>query len=343
MSLSKGIGRYNPWHPEEMATRQVEPVYFNGDIPRMAGREPNQYRVVLAKKRPLMAEASNVVYTPLGMAWVKGTLQRKYSFQEVGPRHVLLQPFAASKRLSAATILQAQTPCTYGDWMSEHVASLARAKEIGIVEPLLLPGTWQRKPYVKRDLAALGIQSEPVDENIRIDRAVVINKTRAGHYWTVEEVEAVMREMKIYPQPVTKGSAVYLSRFGEKGEGPQRQINNDVTEAAMAAAGVRVVRTKDCDQEAFKALSIDAETVFFDHGSAGYNLMYWQTSRVVELFAPNYWESAFLFLADCLGIHDYSLWQIPPDASVAELTSRINRLRARTIQAGSFRAPSTTL
>lgn len=326
-TLSQRLGRYEDWAAEEQVVDQADAVPFAGDIPHSAGDEHNQYRLVLRKPPPLVAAARQVVYTDRGMAWLSGVLHRRFCFQEVGLRDLVTRPGAVAKTYARASILQGQTPATYGDWMSEHVASLARAKQRdALVEPLLIPGWWLRKPYVRRDLAALGIRAEAVDASVGIERAVVINKTRRGHYWTREEVQAVMTEMNIRPRDARPGTSIYLSRFGEKGEGPQRQINNAVTEAALASRGVKVVRTRGCTPEDYIALAGDAETVFADHGSAGYNLMYWKTRRVVEFFPPDYWDSAFLFLAQCLDIDDYHLWRVAPTTTVAEMTDRIDRL-----------------
>ncbi len=327
--FAKKAGRFRDWNPGERRTLRAEPVVFRGDIPSMAGQEFNQYRLVLEHRPPLITEAAGVVYTARGMAWIDGVLERRFSFQEVGLRHILEGPGAPRRVYPAASILQSQTPCTYGDWVSEHLAALALAvTNAKIVEPLLLPGWWFAKPYVQRDLATLGIRAEPVDATVRIAQAQVVNKTRHGHYWIRDEVDAVVAAMHIERRPCEPGSALYLSRKGEKGEGPKRTINNDLTEAAMERAGVKVVRTVGLDRAAYIALAGNAETVFADHGSASYNMMYWQSRRFVELFAPDYWESAFLFLADCLGIHDYHLLKIDPQGTVEPLAARIEALRA---------------
>lgn len=270
-----------------------------------------------------------MTYTELGIAWVGGRLERRYSFQEVGFRHVLEKPGRPAKFYERATVLQSSTPWTYGDWMSEHISSLAlvlhRRRE-DLIEPLLLPKRWFDKPYVQRDLATLNIRAEAVSGPVGIARATVINKTRFGHYWTPEEVAAVMSQMAIRPIECSVGSGLYLSREGERGEGPSRRINNEVTEAAMAAAGVRVVRTVGMKQEDFATLAASAETLFFDHGSAFYNMMSWKTRRVVELFSPDYWDASFLFFSDSLGIHDYHTWQIDSATTVEALTRRITTL-----------------
>ena len=197
------------------------------------------------------------------------------------------------------------------------------------MEPLLLPISWFSKSYVQRDLAVMGLLAEGVDLPILIKNATVINKTRHSHFWVKSEVDAVMNVMGIERSACDAGSALYLSRKGQYSEGPQRQIANDLTEEAMHSAGVKVVRTSGLGPEDYRQLAPLAETLFFDHGSAGDNMIFWQTRRVVELFgpAPNYWDPSFLFLADCLGIRDYHLWEISPQESVANLTGRIQALR----------------
>ena len=331
MKMARVTGRYADWRPGENEAHQADAVIFRGDIPPMAGREMNQYRLVLDKPRRLITTAQNVTYTERGMSWVGGRLERRYSFQEIGPRHVWEKPGPTTNVYLRASILQSQTPCTYGDWVSEHLAALALVLAQGaLVEPLLLPSWWLDKPYVRRDLAVLGVTAEAVRSPVEIQSATVINKTRVGHYWNSSEALAVVSAMKIQPRPCRPRTAIYLSRKGEKGEGPKRQIHNDVTEAAMEAAGVLVVRTVGKTPEQYIALAESAETLFADHGSASYNMMYWETRRMVELFPPDYWDSAFLFLADGLGIHDYHLWQIDDETTVCGLTQRIQVLMSHT-------------
>lgn len=325
--LSMMMGRYAAWTPEERRMRQAEPVWFSGDIPPMAGHEMNQYRVVYSIPRPLITHADGVMYSAEGMAWVRGCLQARYSFHEAGLKQILQKPRRPQAIFQRAGILQSQTPKTYGDWVSEHAASIARAivtKQL--VEPLLIPGHWFSKPYVQRDLNLLGVKAHGVTDPVFINNATIINKTRNSHHWTAEEAGALMTAMKIVPKPCKSGSALYLSRKGEKGEGPRREIRNDITEAAMEAAGVLVVRTAGRTREEYMALAEHAETVFADHGSASYNMMYWQTRRMVEFFTPNYWDPAFLFLFDALGRRDYHLWRIDDQTTVAGLTQRIRAL-----------------
>lgn len=331
ISLARAIGRYAEWSEAERRIVQAEPLFFHGDLPPMAGAELNQRRVVYAEPRPLITHAAGIVYTNRGMAWQGGRLERRYSFQEIGFRQIWERTRRATKHYGAASILQSQTPCTYGDWVSEHVAALAQAslgKEL--VEPLLLPSWWLQKPYVKRDLAVLGIRAEAVGSPVLIEQATVVNKTRSSHYWTREEVQAVMAAMNIHPAACHPGTALYLSRKGERSEGPKkRQVDNDVVESAMEQAGVKVVRTAGRTLEEYRLLAPWAETVFADHGSAMYNMMHWQTRRVVELFSPDYWDSSFLFFADALGISDYHLYQIDGSTKVRALTERVEDLSRR--------------
>ena len=332
--LAKLTGRLNDWDVGERSTKQTDIVSFNGDIPPGAGSERNQRRLVLANPPPLICRARNVLYTSSGMAWVGGSLERRYSFQEVGARHVIEKPRRTTRKVAVASILQSETPFTYGDWMSEHVAALAQALLAGsLVEPLLLPPRWFAKPYVQRDLAVMGIRSQSVEATLLIEEATVINKRRHSHFWARPEVDAVMAAMRFVRRPCLPGSALYLSRKGQHAEGQQRSVDNEVTEPAMEACGVEVVRTSGLGPDDYVKLADHAETLFFDHGSAGDNLMHWQTRRVVELFRPhpNYWDPSFLFLSDCLAIRDYNLWQITPETTVADLARRINELRSRPI------------
>jgi hypothetical protein len=57
-------------------------------------------------------------------------------------------------------------------------------------------------------------------------------------------------------------------------------------------------------------------------------MLNWQPRRIVEFFPPDYWDSAFLFLAESLGIHDYHLWQIDAATSIDALAQRAATLMA---------------
>ena len=110
------------------------------------------------------------------------------------------------------------------------------------------------------------------------------------------------------------------------GRGAKRELNNAVVEIAMRAAGVRVVRTLGLAQADYLALTDSAESLFADHGSAIYNMMFWQTRRVVELFSPEYWDASFLCFAAALGINDYHVWQINAATSAESVQRRIDSL-----------------
>jgi len=327
IALAKMLGRYAYWGRQEDRMEQAQEVWFQGDCPRSTGLQHFVRRVIYTHPHPVITHAEKLTYTPSGMAWVNGRLERRYSFRDPSLRDIWLPVGRAKKKYEQATILQSQTPCTYGDWMSEHVCSLARALAAGgVVEPLfLIPEKWFIKPYVKRDLELLGVRAEGVRETVWIRHATVLNKTRSGHHWVPEEAQAVLRALKIDPPECKPGSALYLSRFDEKGEGPRREIRNTITEAAMAAAGVRIVRTAGRTLEEYKQLAAEAETVFADHGAACYNMIYWRPSRMVEFFPPDYWDPSFLFLADSLGIRDYHLWRIDEKTTVEGLTRRIEQ------------------
>jgi capsular polysaccharide biosynthesis protein len=324
--IAEQLGYYQDWSQDERRFSQREAVNFSGEIPPMAGNEFNQYRLKYDVPRNVIGHASNVIYTAKGMAWVNGRLIRRLSFQETNLQHLLDRPSQPTRRLERGTILQAQTPKTFGDWMSEHVSSLSIAlNQLGTLDPLILPSHWLAKPYVQRDLERLGIEAIAIDEPIEITKVTVLNKTRPGHYWTDEEALNLRLALKVTPRPARPGSAVYLSRLGEKGEGPQRQMNNVLIEEAMKAAGVAIIRTSGRSLEEYMAAAATAETVFADHGSAIYNLIYWQTRRVVELHSPEYWDGSFLMFADGLGIHDYHVWMVGE-------TTTVNALRDRTMQ-----------
>lgn len=317
------------WPCEGRVVVRREAVRFHGDIPPGAGTEHAQRRLVFEPEPPNQVEIARLTYTHRGMGWIDGHLDRRACFEEIGPRHLLDLPGAPRFVFDEATVLQSQTPRTYGDWCSEHLPSLSRAViDKTLVEPLLLPAWWLQRPYVQRDLAVLGIRAESVTSTVLIRTATVLQKVRPGHYWGLHEAEKVRHALRIAPQPSRPGSAIYLSRKGERGEGLVRAIDNDLVEDAMHTAGVTVARTARRTQASFAALASEADTVFFDHGSALYNMLAWRPRRIVELYSPEYWDSSFLFFSHSLSLSDYHVWQIDGTTSVASLVERIERLRA---------------
>jgi hypothetical protein len=329
LKAAEVLGRYKPLTPEETRLVQKEAVPFVGDIPLNAGGQLNQYRVEFETPRRLTAKVENLLYTPKGMTWLNGVLVQKYCVQEPSTKDVLGRPsFRSISSIPFGTIIQAETPYTYGDWVSEHLVTLSLA--LPIVEPLLMPQHLMNKSYIQRDLRALNIEAISVNTSVLVKSATVLSKPRPGHYWRDEEVPAYRAAFNIHPCSPKVGSLLYLSREGEKSESQDRQYPNLEVANIVRSLGGKVVVTQKTTYEEYCALAIDAETVIADHGGAMFNLLNWNTKNVIELFSDNWWTNCFLFLSKPLGVSNYALVNIDRfDAAVftKRLTSLIEQFQ----------------
>jgi len=305
--LATILQKYQPFTSSEKCCIQKEAVSFVGDLPSCAGNEYNQYRVEFKTPRPREEEVKNLLYTPGGMGWLKGTLYEKYSLQAPALKDLLNQPnLKDAIAISEGTVVQVQTPFTYGDWVSEHLMCLASAMPLRA--PLLLPKHLMDKSYVRRDLKKMGIEAIAVERPVLIRRAIVVHKTRPSHYVTHQEVEAFRRTFRLQPVQPRQGSILYLSRLGVKSESPATQGQNDRTfpcEMAievMQAMGAKIVYTKSTTFEEYCGLASEAETVVVDFGASLFNLLMWNTKKVIVLFTDDWWDGFFLFLSQALGI-----------------------------------------
>ena len=110
---------------------------FSGDIPRGAGLEKSQGKLEYRLPREPQ-EVHDLLYTPRGMAWKDGVLHRRYSLQEPALRDLYERPIEKpTVILPEGILVQAETPYTYGDWVSEHLCTLATAMPMTM--PLLMP------------------------------------------------------------------------------------------------------------------------------------------------------------------------------------------------------------
>ena len=100
---------------------------------------------------------------------------------------------------------------------------------------------------------------------------------------------------------------VYLSRYGEESEVAQRTHPNLAIEELVKARGGRVLRAAETDLADYLSAAQDAETVLLDHGSAGYNMIYWCPRRVIEFASDAWWMNSVLMFADAMGVNDYTI------------------------------------
>ena len=315
------LGRYRPMRADEMAYSVHDAVPFKGDIPQRSGGVHSQQRLSFREQRPALEAVENLIVTPLGGGWKDGTLYERYSSCRPGLR-MLAGPPKPITEVDSGYFIQSEHTDTFGDWMSEYLSPLSHLESID--GPVYLPRAMADKPYVKRDAERLNINFVGVEGALLIRNAQVVRQRRCIRYWRHDDVTALRKLIAANPEAPAPGSLVYLSRHGEASEVANRTHPNLLIEALVRRRGGVVLRTSQASYEDYLNAASEAETVLFDHGSAGYNMVYWRSRRVIELVSDAWWMNSFLFFADALGIRDYSL--ICSDrGSPDDVASRIER------------------
>lgn len=312
------LGRYVQFTRSQNELIQTEFLDFKGDIPVCAGDIEGQYRLEYKLQRDLQETVANIIYTSAGVAWHDGRVFQRYCLREPSIKEILLKPKIYSiKLIEQGTLVQVQTPVTYGDWVSEHLMCLVRVKYL--LPPLLLPEHLMARSYVRRDLERLGIKAEAVSETVMVKKALVVHKTRHSHYLTQEEVDAYRFRMDINPPAPEPGSVLYLSRKNVIGDAFQRSYPSELIEEILVTIGVTVVDTCVATLGDYQALANKAETVICDFGSAYLNLLEWNTKNLIVLYTDEWWDSCSLFLGRALGLKNIIYRRITNDMSHGEL------------------------
>ncbi len=297
-------GRYQPFDAGAGKIVDCGDVYFSGDIPVRAGDVNMQTCLCFASPPPLFEEVEDLVVTPEGAGWKGGMLYEKYSASKPGLRALWRRP-KPQQTIPEAYFVQSEHTDTFGDWMSEYLAPLARIGDISA--PVLLPRSLAARPYVGRDSARLGVRFTSVEAPVRIEKAKVVRQSKVIRYWTAPDAVALRDFLSIKSIEPKPGSIVYLSRRGESSEVAVRSHPNLVLEDVVRERGGLVLRTAEASLDDYLAAANSAETVIFDHGSAGYNMIYWRPKRVIEIVSDAWWMNAFLFFADAIGNEDYRI------------------------------------
>lgn len=312
-------GKYKPLSQEEQAFEIGDPVPFKGDIPVNAGAERCQRRLSFRHARPLVEEVDGLVVTDAGAGWKDGCLYERYSSCRPGLR-MLLGDNRPRREVPSGYFVQSEHVDTFGDWMAEYLSPLSHLGKVSA--PVLLPQALAQKPYVRRDIARLGLDVIGIDAPILIRKAMVVQQQRCIRYWRPEDVRALRAFLKAGPVAPAPGSILYLSRHGEASEVADRTHPNEAIESAVRQRGGVVLRTADTSFEDYLQAAASAETVLFDHGSAAYNMIYWRPRRVIEFVSDDWWMNSFLFLADAAGVHDYTIICTDRGAQ-GEITKRV--------------------
>lgn len=298
-------GRYRPIPRDEKAITLAETVTFKGDAPQwIEGGAMEQGRLEFCIPRPDFENVDNLVVTPKGAGWKDGVLYQRYCASEPGLR-MMLDPHKPEANVDEGYFIQSAHNDTYGDWMSEYLCALARCAPI--TAPLYLPAEIANRSYVKRDLKTLGIEYVSIDRPTLIRKAVVLRQKKFFVHFPPEEIQQLKRFLNVDPPAARPGSVLYLSRRGERSEVADRVYPHAPVEAVVKARGGRVLLTAEASFDDYRAAAAEAETVIFDHGSAIYNALFWRTRRFIEIASTDWWNNAFLMLANAYGVKDYTI------------------------------------
>lgn len=306
-------GRWTPRTVEENAVRQTDELLLSGD-------KPPQRRLVYATPRPERESIANLVYTPQGMGVAGGRIVQRFSVRTPSLPEILRTPRAGTRMLAQGTVIEAETPYTYGDWVGDFILALSRAGDIP--QPIVMPAFLAAKPYVLRDLGALGHSVEIADAPVTIERATVLRKTTPSYYWTADDVACYRRAFRLDPPAAKKGALTYLGRFNTISESVQRAYPSETVAKIVRALGGDVFDARKASPELFNAMAQNMETVIADQGSALFGVMHWRTKTVIELTRRDWWHSANLFIAKGAGVQNYAVISID-DLDEAGLRARI--------------------
>jgi capsular polysaccharide biosynthesis protein len=269
----------------------------------------------------------NLIYSPEGLGWNDGVLNDRFSTKR--PRVVDCFYWTApvpDATIKFGTVLQSQFPNTYGDWLAQCLIPLI--KNVPLRSPLLLPTFLFRKPYVKRDLARLGIHACEIDRPTLVENATILPQVRPLASFLPADIDSYRTAFNVSASLPSPGSILYLSRSGERSTW-KREYPSETVAAIVNKLGGRVIHAKDASLECYISAAKDAETVIADHGSAMCNIAYWRTRNVIELFSNSWWNKYFICFGWACGVDSYQFINIDSINSTV-LESRIRNAIANT-------------
>jgi len=292
-------GRWQPLTTVETAVRQTDAISVVGD-------RPEQQRLVYINPRDKYIDVDDLYYTASGLAIKNRRIIARYSIRAPSTKEILTTPSGENaKVIPTGTIVEMETPYTYGDWVGDYVLSLVTTNKI--IEPLVLPAFLAKKSYVIRDVEALGLSYVIADEILHIKKARVLRKRIPSYYWGPNEVAAFRKAFAITPLPAREGSILYLARFDTTSEAAQRHYPSEKVARIVESLGGTVFDTRDASPEKFNELASEMETVIADQGSALFGVMHSQAKNVIELTEDDWWHSANLFIANGSGVKNYAV------------------------------------
>lgn len=324
-------GRYRPLPPDETEIILTDKLFFKGDAPRqIAGGVKEQGRMAFAKPRPVWEDVDDLIVTPKGGGWVAGQFCERYSACQPGLR-MLFEDCRPTTTVDEAIVVQSAHKDSYGDWVSEYLCAIARAYPLSA--PLLIAAELGRRPYVHRDLDALGVTWRSVNAPVKIRRARVLRQQKFCVNFSPSDATILRRlfpARMVSPRP---NGVVYLSRHGEVAAVANRPYPSELIEEVVVAHGGRVIRTAEASRDDYAAAAVDAETVIFDHGSAVYNAIAWPVRRLIEVASDSLWNNAFLTMAQAIGICDYTI--IRGDLSESHIRGQLTKTLADPLDGGA--------
>jgi len=292
-------GRWTPNSLAERATLQMDALTLAGD-------KPEQRRLVYAQPRPENEVVDNLLYTPQGMGVAVGKITERYSIRAPSVPEILATPGAPTRTISTGTIIEAETPYTYGDWVGDVVRALVTAQG-GLNSPIVLPRFLAEKPYVKRDIAALGLDLISAEAPVLIKRATVLRKQLPSYYWSEADVAAYRKAFNVAPPPAKTGSMTYLGRYDLESESVAREYPTETVAEIMRSLGGDIFDARKSSPATFDEMAVNMETVIADQGSAVFGVMHWRTKNVIELARRGWWHNANLFIAKGAGVENYAV------------------------------------
>lgn len=218
-------------------------------------------------------------------------------------------------QVNEATLVSVEHGITYGDWVAEYINTLIHA--MPLASPLLVPVRLRSRPFVERDLVALGIDFRFIDRPTFVRQATVLHKRRYLGRWTKEDVAAYRAAFGITTEPPRRGSLLYLSREGvpHLQHHPTRVYPNAEVGALVASLGGRTLKTQQLGLKDFVNARTEAETVVADHGSAMVNLQLWETKNVIELVTDGWWDPSMMSVAKSSGVRNYAIVRVSGSGS----------------------------
>jgi len=271
------------------------------------------------------SKSKNIRYSRNGFAWSGRAVDVVASACTSGTLTALLReaPTKVDYWIDQGTIIGSVHPMTYGDWVLEHVSALARSTDFP--RPLVLPKFMEARPYVTKELAALGINPLFPERAIGIRTTTVLHKVHNGTLLLEHDVTAMRRLFATPEVRPPRGRIVFLSRAGviSDNELAGRDYKSERTERIVANLGGNIFRTKNMSADDFMSVGALADIVIADHGAALFNMIHWRPRAVIELVTTDWWCNCFCFLSSACAVEYHGIINIE-NKSDNELLESIN-------------------